>query len=229
MDAFLLLAFLLACFLALILLSAVLLYIIPVRSLVEITIAESSGRETIAVTWWFMGITISHDRQGNRAEVLLFGRVLHTILLEGADGAKSPPAEPPEPEKPERSPPLPGVVAGIARKLVPRLESLGSVIWQESRFEELRGNVSVGLGDPAMTGMFYGYFWAARFVFKANRIHLEVEPVFDREIFRGNIEIRMRLEHPLTIILAVFRLLLDPAIRELAGAFRQRTPGAAAQ
>jgi hypothetical protein len=233
MELLLLLAFLLACFLALILLLVTLLYIIPMRSVVEITIAEASGHDAITVTWLFLGVRIIHDVQGNRAELLGFGRLLYTIRTESAKEPATvdpagPAVEPKKEQVPHTSTASPRAVAGIAGKLIPRLESLGSVIWQESRFDELRGNLTLGLGDPAMTGMCYGYFWAARFILEAMHIHLIVEPVFDRDVFYGDIEIRMSLHHPLLIIIAAIRLLLDPAVRELAGIFRQPAPGAAA-
>ncbi|WP_321506945.1 DUF2953 domain-containing protein [uncultured Methanoregula sp.] len=225
MDVLLLPALLLLCLLILILIPVIILYAIPVRSVLKFTTKDGTLRETVTVTWCLIGIEIAHDPVGTKAGVLVGSHILYTFFFDREHG---PAPRAGEPETPVRLQAAQKKSIRLSYKLIQPLESLGSVLWQESRFEGATGRITLGLGDPAQTGLCYGYYWASRFVLEALRIHIEIEPVFDREVFSCDMDIRMSLRHPLRVIIAAVRLALNPAVRDVASVFRQRTPGAAA-
>jgi hypothetical protein len=208
---------------------AVLLYAVPVRSVVGVTVSGTGHSSTrITASWLIVGVRVIQEESGGNASILIGSREVWTVALAG----RKEPA--PVPQEPGSSPvrespvlPAPGRIARAAQRLLPPLSSLGSVLWKESRLTEIRGRVTLGLGDPVLTGEFYGYYWACRFILEAFRVHIEVEPDFDREIFACDLTACLTLSHPLLVILAALRLALHPAARDLASAFTSRTPGGA--
>ncbi|MFA4878055.1 MAG: DUF2953 domain-containing protein [Methanoregula sp.] len=224
MDTLFLPALLLLCLLILVLIPVILLYAIPVRSVLRFTARDNSLCETLTVTWCSIGIEVAHDPDGTRAGVLAGRNILYTFSFD----RKREPARAEEKVTPVTSQPRVATIAHFVSWLMGPLESLGLAIWQESRFDGARGKIMIGLGDPAMTGLCYGYYWASRFMLEALRIDLEIEPVFDREVFSCDLDIRMSLRHPLRVILAAIRLVLNPAVRDIASPFRPSAPGAAA-
>jgi hypothetical protein len=225
MDALLLLACLLVCLLVLVTSPLVILYVIPVRSVVRFTVREHVLRKTATITWGFAGLEIADDPEGTRVSVLV-GRQVLKVFVTGRKSRTAARAQ--ETTDPARTPLFREKIARPAFRLLKPLESLGSLFWKECRFTGVKGTVRLGLGDPALTGMCYGSYWASRFVLESLRIQIEMEPVFDREIFACDIAIHMALFHPLLFIIATTRLLLNPAAGELLFQFRQEAPGAAA-
>jgi len=225
MDATLILAYVIAGIVCLIILFTVLLYVIPVRSVLRITIDETASRNTLTASWCFIGLRIDQGPDGRVVEILACGRILYATEF----GAKGEAAAPTQGKKAPGSTRIsPRLTSRLILRLIRSFGSLGSVFWQECRFERAQGKLSLGLGDPAITGMFYGYYWAARFVLEEARIYIEIEPVFDREVFLGELEVHMNLHHPLRIIIAAIRLMRDPAVRNTAEVFRKGTPQGAA-
>nr|WP_321351769.1 DUF2953 domain-containing protein [uncultured Methanoregula sp.] len=219
MDALLLTACLLGCLIIAIFIPLALLYVIPVRSVLSFTIRENSARDAFTITWGVLGARIEHDRMGTRMELLVGRRVLKTILPDritmGSRGDRIPPGSP------KKSPRFSG-------NLIKPIEMFGSVIWQESRFMGAKGKIVLGLGDPALTGLCYGYYWACRFMLEALHIRIEVEPIFDREVFSCDMDIRMDLCHPLRVIIALFRLMKSLFAEGFTTIFRHNSRGAAA-
>jgi hypothetical protein len=251
MDPLFLLAGLIAVLLLLALTPVFLVWFIPLRASIRVKVQDEIVREAFTLSWGPVGVRVRHDLAGNVAELLAGRHVLFAVpLVAGEDVAGAPAApggeKPPVGDQPtvqvpsadqppvQTSPmdpslPRSGTLRTILGRLVPPLESLASTFWQESRFDEVRGKVTLGLGDPVLTGELYGYYWAGRFVLDAMRIHIEVEPVFDREIVACDLELRMSLRHPLRILVAAIRLLIHPAVREMAAALRPVQPAGAAQ
>ena len=152
-------------------------------------------------------------------------------------------ATPPQPEKPEKEEPenarekggrgrpsFPGYSRTIrlARSLIHPAISLVSVIWRESRFDSMQSNITLGTGNPALTGEIYGYFWAARFILETMRIRVELEPIFDREVFSCDLEMKVSLHHPILVIISGARFAIHPAVREMFALSREGSSGAVA-
>lgn len=224
MDALLLLAFLPVCLIVLILIPPALLYIIPVQSELKFIVKEKTLFEDLTITWGIVGIGIRSDPEGRRVTVLAGRHILTTFITGGED---KPVSRGEEKEIATRVLPSQEKIISLAQKMIQPLRPLGSLFWKESWFVGADGKITLGLGDPALTGMCYGSYWASRFVLESFRIHIEMEPVFDREVFTCDIAIRMILRHPLLFIIAAVRVLVNPATRELISLFRQSAPGAA--
>ena len=225
MDALLLLACLLVCLIILILIPVILLYMIPVHSELKFTVLEQTLFESFTITWGCLGIGVGHDPQGTQVTVLGGSHVLKTFL---PVRASEPVTREDERVKRARGLPSREKIVRLALKIIQPVESLGSLFWRESRFDGANGKITLGLNDPALTGMCYGSYWACRFVLESFRIHIEMEPVFDREVFACDIAIRMSLRHPILFIVAAARVMLNPAAKEFISLFRQDAPGAAA-
>ena len=120
-----------------------------------------------------------------------------------------------------------GEIVHVIQKMIAPVGSFGSAFWQQSRFVDASGTVTLGLGDPALTGEICGMYWASRFALLASRIYVELEPVFDRAVLELDITVRMKVKHPLLVLLAGFTLAWHPAIREAMGIAMRRSRGAA--
>jgi len=120
-----------------------------------------------------------------------------------------------------------GEIVHVIQKMIAPVGSFGSAFWQQSWFVDAGGTVTLGLGDPALTGEICGMYWASRFALLASRIYVELEPVFDRAVLELDITVRMKVKHPLLVLLAGFTLAWHPAIREAMGIAMRRSRGAA--
>ena len=61
--------------------------------------------------------------------------------------------------------------------------------------------------------MVYGGYWASRFAFTASRIYVNVVPDFNGEILELDLKIRIRIRHPLILLIHGFFFMREPAIR----------------
>jgi hypothetical protein len=81
---------------------------------------------------------------------------------------------------------------------------------------KLEGAFTVGLQNPADTGVIFGLFSAIRpFLFSCNRCSLSMTPVFDREILEGHVTADFRISEPLFIPVLMLRLAMKPHARRL--------------
>jgi hypothetical protein len=62
------------------------------------------------------------------------------------------------------------------------------------RLRLLRLDVAAGSGNPAVTGMYYGWFNAVRPAWAANRVMVDWQPVFDRAHFAARFDGRVWLQ-----------------------------------
>ena len=81
---------------------------------------------------------------------------------------------------------------------------------------KIEGAFTVGLQNPADTGVVFGFFSAVRpLLFPCNRISLSMTPVFDREILEGHVRADFRISQPLFIPVLMLRLAMKPGARRL--------------
>ena len=85
--------------------------------------------------------------------------------------------------------------------------------------------MTLGLGDPVLTGECCGLYWASRFILEASRIYLELVPVFDRRVLELDITARMNVRHPLLVLIAGLRLARHPAIHEVMQGMKMQSRG----
>jgi hypothetical protein len=107
-------------------------------------------------------------------------------------------------------------------KLIKPLLSLVRKVLHRTTLEEIRGRMTVGFQDPAITGILFGWYCAILPALGCSRVLLEVTPAFDREVLEGEVMARVRIDRPLLLILAMARLFLD---REVRSAFSELREG----
>jgi hypothetical protein len=93
---------------------------------------------------------------------------------------------------------------------------------------KIEGAFTVGLQNPADTGVAFGFFSAVRpLLVPCNRISLSMIPVFDREILEGHVRADFRISHPLFIPVLMLRLAMKPEARHLIRSVSSRKAGIA--
>ena len=212
---------------------ALLLYAVPVRALVRVIIRDDGCGEILGLSWGILRIRASAVGGGMVTELLIMDHAVisqtRVLPTDSKDGIIAPPDQPPSPSSP--SPPGTPLRAGEIFHLVEEtagpVGSYLSAFWQQCRFEDVRGKVVLGVDDPVLTGEICGLYWATRFLFEACRIYLEFEPVFDRAVLELDLTIRMKVEHPLLLLVAGFTFARQPAIRKAADVILARRRGEA--
>jgi hypothetical protein len=228
MDALLITVFVLASLTVPVLFLALLLYAIPVRAAVTVVLKGKRQEQVLVISWGIFGIRTSGAGGGRLTEVLIADVTVlsHTGSMKPDKGAGNVTGVPETRTLSAASPDLSGIVH-VVQKITGPVGSFGSAFWRQSRFVEASGTVTLGLGDPALTGEVCGMYWASRFVLLASRIYVELEPVFDRAVLEMDITVRMKVKHPLLVLLAGFRLAWHPAMREAISIALRRSRGMA--
>ncbi|MEN6397109.1 MAG: DUF2953 domain-containing protein [Methanoregula sp.] len=214
MDTVYLLAFIPVCVLCALLGIALLLYAVPLRFFVQYTGTEDRKETMAAVSWNRLSICLKTAADRRELVILAAGHVLISQNLH------LPPPSPP-PKNQQKSPRPENEEIRTAEDLIPLIwhliepvKKIGLVLYRESAFENVRGTVRIGLGDPAATGMLYGGFWATRFVFSASHIYLDLTPDFNRKILEMELSVRFRINRPLRILVAGIQVVRTPGARE---------------
>ena len=228
MDALLIPVFVLVSLTVPFLLLALLLYAIPVRAAVIIVLKGKRQEQILVISWWLFGIRTSGTGDGRLIEVLIAGLAVfsHTGSLK-PDRKAAKVTDISETGIPAAASLDIGEIVHVVQKMTGPVGSFGSTFWQQSRFVSASGSVTLGLGDPMLTGEICGMYWASRFLLLASRIYVELEPVFDKAVLELDVTVRMKVKHPLLVLLAGFRLAWHPTIREAIGIAMRRSRGAA--
>jgi hypothetical protein len=228
MDILLVPVFIIVILLLPILALALALYAIPLRAIAVLRYGNGRNEQEITIAWGIISVRVAGA--GQEIGVFVFGQrvFLHTLPREpGSDEAREPPA--PEEFFGPGGMPEPGEIIHTVHRMIGPIAAFGSVLWQQTRFEELRGTVTIGLGNPALTGELYGGYWASRFILVASRIVIDLVPDFDRAVLVLDITIRERLDHPLLALIAASRLarsISDEKAAMMAGEYRTGVAGA---
>jgi len=106
-------------------------------------------------------------------------------------------------------------------QLIQPLSHFGRKFLQLMTLQEIRGNLIVGFRNPADTGIFYGWYCAIFPTLMVSRVSLDVTPVFDRPVLEGEIMAKVRIDRPLLLILAMFRLFFDRDVRNAIAGLRE--------
>jgi hypothetical protein len=221
MDALLIPVFIIACIILFCECIAVLLYAIPLHFVLHVIQMERQNEQSVMISWGLIGFRITNGGKRQKSEICIG----HHIIL-------SRPIEP-EAEKVEKKKiPEPADFQSAERYLTSfygMIKPAGrfvSVLWHECRFENCSGSIRIGTKDPVATGILYGGYWATRFRLLASRIFIEMMPDFNREIFGMDVSIRLRINHPLRIIIAGIRLMRNRAVRNAMKPEQSRSRGA---
>jgi hypothetical protein len=230
MDVLLLPVFLLFLLLLPVLFLALLLYAVPVRIAATLVSAAARKNRIIEIAWGGFALRVSGDTTSPLTEVLLLDHVIlsHAGTMEMREEEK--PQEPfPEQVLGDDGHLDTGELIHLVQHMVGPVGSFAAVVWQRSRFAGAEGTVTLGLGNPALTGEVYGYYWASRFLLQASRIDITMQPVFDRPVLEMDITVREEIAHPLLVLLAGLDLARNPSIRAvMANRKHARSGGAGA-
>ena len=207
MDEFLIPVFIIFSLLVPVTALALLFFAVPVRAAITLVWHGDRHEQAVVVSWGIAAIRSSGKGSDRKTEVLIANRTVHSGNV--TESKKS---------VPDRTPAPPSAlnideVVQIIQKIIGPVGAFGSVFWNESRFEDARGAVTLGLSDPALTGEICGYYWASRFILHASRVYIELEPVFDRQVFGMDITVRVKVRHPLLVMIAGLELARNPAVK----------------
>jgi hypothetical protein len=228
MDALLTLVFVLISLFVPVLLLALLLYAIPVRAAATVMLKDKRQEQVLVISWGIFGIRTSGTGEGRLTDVLIAGNAIfsHSGSIK-PDGKAGEVTGIPETSTLSAVSPDISEIVHVVQKMIGPVGSFGSAFWRQSRFVEASGTVMLGLGDPVLTGEVCGMYWASRFVLLASHISVELEPVFDRAVLEMNMTVRIKVKHPLLVLLAGFRLAWHPAMREAISIAMRRSRGMA--
>jgi hypothetical protein len=187
------------------------LYLVPVTVETVAGCTRESAAATAVVVWGILGARVRVTDGMGVLEVLIAGRPVMT-----RDLAEMAAAPPPEEKKEERRPPLPvREYLSAAVELWPHLQKVVAAAFRSLYLETLRGDITLGLENPADTGMVYGYCTALRYaLWPAEAVDFVMTPVFDHEVFEGTFTLRMQVRRPLLIIIPVASALLQKPVRQ---------------
>ncbi|MDD1694395.1 MAG: DUF2953 domain-containing protein [Methanoregula sp.] len=230
MDVLLIPVFILFSLLVPVLALALLLYGIPVQA--EATLIHKANRQEqiVAISWGIFAIRTS-GAGGTR--------VIDLLILDHAVVSHAGPMETVETGDAGAGESIPDRARGpasalqidelvhIVQRMIGPVGTFGSEFWHESRFVDARGTVTLGLGDPALTGEACGFYWASRFLLQSARIYIELEPVFDRAVLELDITVRVRVGHPLRILVAGIDLAREPVVKDAMEFLKRQDAGVA--
>ncbi|HXW98714.1 MAG TPA: DUF2953 domain-containing protein [Methanomicrobiales archaeon] len=183
------------------------LFFIPVRALVAAGWGREDGCALFQASWAGLGARIRTRGRETRVEYLFLGMPVRTSPR--WDRRTASPAS--RAEGHERLPVL--SVLRILPRLVRPLAGFGIKLIQATTFQEIRAQLVIGLKDPASTGQLYGWYCALSPLLAGDRLSMQVSPVFDRQVFEGEIRARFRIDRPLLLIGVIAATLLNPDVR----------------
>jgi len=191
------------------------LYFIPVIAQIALGKTPESAYLLIQASWGLIGARTRMEGGESRQEFLIGERLLYTRTVKDQK-TRAPEAG----EEPKKTP------SHIRRahyllQLIQPLSHLGEKFLRSMTLQEIRGNLIVGFRNPADTGILYGWYSAILPALMGSRVSLEVTPVFDRAVLEGEIMARVRIDRPLLLILAMFRLFIDRDVRNALSGLRE--------
>jgi hypothetical protein len=198
----------------LLILIAISLYFIPVIAHIALGKTPESGYLLIQASWGLIGARTRMEGGESRQEFLIGERPLYSRTVKDQ---KTRPAEVGES--------LRNIPSHIRRvryvlQLIRPLSHLLRHLLRTTTLQEVRGNLMVGFRNPADTGIFYGWFSAIYPILMVSRVCIDITPVFDRPVLEGEITAKVRIDRPLLLIFAMFRLFLDRDVRKALSGIR---------
>lgn len=221
MDTLLIPVFIVACLILFCECSAVLLYVIPVRFVLRLFHTEGHDEQSVLVSWGLIGLWITNDAHQQKITIYLGRRNILCRPIERG----------PKKGDEKKIPLLADFRSGeryftFFSGMIKPAGRFVSVLWHECRFENCTGNIRIGTKDPVTTGILYGGYWATRSGLQAARIFIEMKPEFTHEVFEMDVAIRVRINHPLRIIIAGIRLMRNRAVRDTMNPEKSHPGGA---
>ncbi len=201
------------------------LAVVPIDVTGSLKLAEiASG--SIVVSWGLLGFRWDMKERGNIGFFLVDRQIFSTSFEQKEEaaeqGGKTPAAyahpgtgEKQEVAKQKEKRTLP-VKPGVFIQAWPYLRRTLAVILNALVIRSLSCRIRLGLDDPAMTGVLYGWYWTVRGMLSAiRRVSIDMEPVFDHEVIEGSASFAVRIKNPLKIIFTACWALTKAPVRRL--------------
>jgi len=197
------------------LLIALTLYFIPVIAQIALGKTPESGYLLIQASWGMIGARTRMEGGESRQEFLIGERPLYTRIVKDEETRAL--------EVGEELRKIPSLIrrAHYLLQLIRPLSHLWGKFLRSMTLQEIRGNLIVGFRNPADTGIFYGWYCAIFPTLMISPVCLDVTPVFDRPVLEGEIMAKVRIDRPLLLILAMFRLFFDRDVRKAIAGLRE--------
>ena len=197
------------------LLIALTLYFIPVIAQIALGKTPESGYLLIQASWGMIGARTRMEGGESRQEFLIGERPLYTRIVKDEETRAL--------EVGEELRKIPSLIrrAHYLLQLIRPLSHLWGKFLRSMTLQEIRGNLIVGFRNPADTGIFYGWYCAIFPTLMVSQVCLDVTPVFDRPVLEGEIMAKVRIDRPLLLILAMFRLFFDRDVRNAIAGLRE--------
>jgi hypothetical protein len=191
------------------------LYFIPVIAQIALGKTPESGYLLLQASWGVIGARTRMEGGESRQEFLIGEHPLYTRTVKDQKTRA--------PEVGEELRTIPSHIrrAHYLLQLIQPLSHLGRKLLQSMTLQEIRGNLVVGFRNPADTGIFYGWYCAIFPTLTVSRVCLDVTPVFDRPVLEGEIMAKVRIDRPLLLLLAMFRLFFDRDVRNAIAGLRE--------
>jgi hypothetical protein len=223
MDTFLIPLFVTAVLCGVFITSALILYAVPVRFAISYFLNEGGEESTITASWGPASCSVSHGARQRVTRVLFSGRMIWS---------RSEPDENPRTDAAEPSTRGQGLssteILGVVLSIIGDAGTFFGEVYRQSRLDGMTGTIRIGMENPAASGMLYGGYWASRFALNASRIFIEMEPIFGKRVLELDITMRLRIRHPLILIIQGIALIRNPAVRRSLVLMHQRLAGTAA-
>ena len=194
------------------------LYHIPVRIRLGAVFSSQHPSITGGAGWGIFSGTVSWEAGGWVMRFRVGTTPLYTTR--GGPGRKEP-AEPGPSDEEEISPCRPPF-----QTIVPLIPRLIAIALSHLCIGRIDTDIVFGAGDPATTGMVYGWYHAVRPLITRNGSSILVEPDFTRQLLEGEAEGVMLITRPAGLAIRSARiflpLLIPGIIHPPAGAGRSR-------
>jgi hypothetical protein len=188
------------------------LYFLPITIGMYADKTGESFLMTMLASWAIFGVKVYAVGAPRSMDVLVLG-----FPVMRRDLTQQPEEKEVKPEKEEEKKERPGISTYLdaATELWPYLMRVISAFLRSLSLKKLYGAITLGLSDPSQTGMLYGYFNAFRYsIWALEPVDFLMTPVFNREIFEGQMEMEIRINRPLLILLPMVSALAKRPVRQ---------------
>jgi len=189
------------------------LYFVPVAIGMYANKTGESFLMTLLASWAIFGVRVYAVGAPRSMDILLFGYPVMRRDLTGEPGEETEKPETKGEEKKER--PELSTYLDAATELWPYLMRVINAFLRSLSLKRLYGAITLGLSNPADTGMLYGYYNAFRYsIWALEPVDFLMTPIFNREVFEGQMEMEIRINRPLLILLPIISALTKRPVRQ---------------
>jgi hypothetical protein len=166
---------------------------------------------TILTKWGAISFQFLQAETGE-IRFLLFNHVVYKSAITPEKKEEKEEKKGEEEEKPSKIPVQPQKILNAW----PFLKKVLLTIYKSFVLRSVSCDVRLGFGNPATTGLMYGYFWALKGILSpVDKVRLSMVPSFDREIIEGKTALNLLIRRPLIILYSFAWAITKKPVREL--------------